>query len=627
MASIFNSLYVGYSGLRAAEVGVNTTSNNIANAESEGYTRKRVVTAASAPLSSAPGNIGNGVDIKDIERIFDNFVFDRYTKVSGDKEYSDFTQTTLEELSTYFPEIDDVGIKADLKEYFNMWQNLADNPDNDAMKLALAKQTETLSESIRTTQQKILDLQSSLNDQLLVNVNEVNSLAKELADINVSIEVAESGEGFTANDLRDKRSVIETSLARLIGGEAIVGQIDSNIRIDSSSNQSSGSYTLSVNGFNIVDGNTFHPINVSSEKNQNGFNEISYKRQDGALIPIDERVVGGKIGAILNLRGSKIEDTTSGIPTNGVLQKVISEMDAFASTLIESTNNIYASSATTKMESSNLSIEENSSILSSSLNVNAGEFDIVIYDIDGNESARKSIKIDQLTSIGGSAGSNSIEAQINSQSDDNNDGNANNDIDDYIDFHWASFGLGSNAMELTMDSAAAAQGFTFAIEDKLTTDEFNSGTNFAGALGLNRFFDGDNASNINLNFKLRENSADISAGAAPGTGDKTLALNMIQQQFEVYNFDAGSIKHESTIFGMFDVIATEVGVETNKAILNNETITAQFNATEMEYFSVSKVSIDEELTNLIKYQTSYGAASKIITTIDQMMQTLLGIKQ
>ncbi|HFB53875.1 MAG TPA: hypothetical protein ENJ67_04005, partial [Sulfurimonas autotrophica] len=55
--------------------------------------------------------------------------------------------------------------------------------------------------------------------------------------------------------------------------------------------------------------------------------------------------------------------------------------------------------------------------------------------------------------------------------------------------------------------------------------------------------------------------------------------------------------------------------------------TAQFNSTELEYNSVSKVSIDEEMTNLIKYQTSYGAAAKVITTVDQMMQTLLGIKQ
>ena len=102
---------------------------------------------------------------------------------------------------------------------------------------------------------------------------------------------------------------------------------------------------------------------------------------------------------------------------------------------------------------------------------------------------------------------------------------------------------------------------------------------------------------------------------------------MVQQQFEVYDFSVGTATYTSTVYGMFDVVATEVGVRANEAILNNQTITAQFNAIEMEYSSISKVSIDEELTNLIKYQTAYGAASKIITTIDQMMQTLLGIKQ
>jgi flagellar hook-associated protein 1 len=81
------------------------------------------------------------------------------------------------------------------------------------------------------------------------------------------------------------------------------------------------------------------------------------------------------------------------------------------------------------------------------------------------------------------------------------------------------------------------------------------------------------------------------------------------------------------MYGMFDITSTYVGISANSATSRNETVSTQFNATQMEYFSVSKVSIDEEMTNLIKYQTSYGAAAKVITTVDQMMQTLLGIKQ
>lgn len=627
MSSIFNTLNIGYSGLAAAQAGVDTTSHNISNAESEGYTRQRVVTAATTPIYTSQGNVGNGTQIMDIARIFDNYVFDRYTDITADKEYSDFTMSTLEELSTYFPEIDEVGIKSDLKEYYNMWQSFADNPDNDAIKLALAKQTETLAQNITSTRDRISSLQASLNDQMAVNIKEVNLLAKDLAKINISIEIAESGGGYTANDLRDKRGVIELSLAKLIGAESINGQIESNVLINSSSNEKTGSYSLNINGFNIVDGGSYHPIHISTSNNANGFYELSYERQDGVLIPMDEKILGGRLGAILDLRGDQISNDASGVPNNGVLQKVIDQLDAFAQKMIEGTNNIYASGSTTKMESNIIDIEKTDYLLNSSLNIKNGSFDIIVYDVDGNETGRRNVVINSLTTMTGAAGTNSIQGQIEAEGDDNDDGNANNDIDDYIQFSWATYPNGDNAIELIMDPASASKGYKFAIADKLTTSEFNSGSNFAGALGLSRYLDGDSAKNIDLNFKLKDNPTNIISGAITATGDNSLALNMIQQQYEKYDFKVGNVTYNSTIYGMFDVVATEVGVTTNNAILNNQTITAKFNATELEYSSVSKVSIDEELTNLIKYQTSYGAASKIITTIDQMMQTLLGIKQ
>lgn len=628
MASIFNSLNIGYSGLVASQIGVETTSHNITNAESDGYSRQRVVSAASIPISASAGNVGNGVQITDIARVFDSFVFDRYTQISSDKEASDFTRATLEELSTYFPEIDEVGIKTDLKEYYNMWQTFSDNPDNDAIKTALAKQTQLLSQNIKTTQDRVLSLQSSINEQLPVAVDEVNGLAKELASLNVSIENAEVADGYTANDLRDRRSFVEQKLAKLIGAETNVGQIESNIGISRNSSEGSGSYTLSVDGFNIVDGGTYHPIHISNDKSANEFYKLSYERQDGVLIPMNETISGGKIGAILNLRGDKMTDTTSGIPENGILQNVVNQLDAFASKIIESTNNLYATTTTTRMESNTLKdLEYDDAILDSSLNVKAGAFDVVIYDIDGKEAGRRTINIDYSTTMSGAAGSNSIEGQLSLQKDDNGDANATNDVDDFINYHWATYNDGSNGVEFSMDSMQLSRGYTFAIQDKLTTESFNSGSNFAGALGLNRFFDGNSARNIDLNFELKQNPTEIRGGKTSNAGDNFFAIDMVQQQFETYDFQVGDSTVNSTIYGMFDVVATEVGISANDAIMNNDGITAKYNATELEFSSITKVNIDEELTNLIKYQTAYGAASKIITTIDQMMQTLLGLKQ
>ncbi|WP_324171179.1 flagellar hook-associated protein FlgK [Sulfurimonas sp.] len=625
MASIFNALHIGYSGLNVAQNGINTTGHNISNAETEGYTRQRVVQASSTPLQAAPGNVGNGATIMNIKRIFDNFVFDKYTDASSDKEYSDFEKKTLEELSTYFPEIDGVGIKADLAEYYKMWQTFADNPDNDAIKLALATQTNTLTKHIAYTQSKVKGLQLRLNDQLAVNINEVNAIAKELAGINKSIENAEAGKTYTANDLRDKRNVLERSLSRLIGAVTNSSSIKSNIQIDSSANIKTGSYTINVNGFNIVDGNSYHPIHIDNKNNESGFYVVSYERQDGVLIPMTENISGGVVGSILNLRGAGL-DTTSGMPTDGIVQNVVTQLNAFARGLIESTNNIYARSATTKMESNTLSLNPINSIVNSSYNVNPGSFSIVIYDIDGKIVARRSIKIDVATSMTGIVGSNSIQGQIESQGDDNSDGNANNDVDDFIRFNWATYASGEKALEFELDALAKSQGYTFSLEDTLKTDSYSSGTNFAGALGMSRYFDGNDAKSIKLSSNIKNNPTLISAGATPLAGDNKVALSMVQHQYEKYNFKIGANTYNEKVYAMFDIIATDVGTQTKAAILKNETISTQFTAIELEYFSVSKVGLDEEMANLIKYQTAYGAAAKIITTIDQMMQTLLGIK-
>lgn len=630
MASIFNTLGIGYSGLSTAQVGINTTGHNISNAENEGYTRQRVITSAATPLATAKGNVGNGVEIQDIKRVFDNFVFDRYSSVSADKEYSDYEKQTLDELSTYFPEIDGVGIKADLSEYYNMWQTFADNPDNDSIKVALAKQTETLTQHITQTQNQVLNLQKQVNDQLSVNINEVNSLAEQLADLNKSIDVAEAGGGYSANDLRDKRNVIERNLSRLIGAKVKQGQLESNTQIDSNSNTRTGSYTLSVNGFNIVDGSTYHPLKIEKGDNPYGFYKLSYERQDGTLIPMEEEIQSGKIGAILNLRGRAI-DTTSGMPTDGILQNVVSDFDAFAKGLIESTNNLYAQSAVTSMQSNDVNIDPYGSLVHSTLDIKPGTFNVVVYDIDGNEVAKRKIKIDDATSMSeptsGGTG-NSIQAQLEANKDDNNDGNANNDIDDYVTgFSFQTAADGSLRLDLSMDPQSQSKGYSFAVVDDLPDAKFASGTNFAGAIGLGRYFDGTNARNIRLNDDFRNNPTHLHAGYSSNAGDNRVALDMVQQQFESYDFSVDNNKYNTTTYGMFDITSTYVGISTNAATTKNETVSTQFNATQMEYNSVTKVSIDEEMTNLIKYQTSYGAAAKVITTVDQMMQTLLGIKQ
>jgi len=625
MSTIFNTLGVGYSGLNAAQIGINTTGQNISNAETDGYSRKRVIQSAATPLFDAPGNIGNGVEIQNIERVFDDFTFRQYTSSYSDKEHSDFMKKTLDELSTYFPEVQDVGVKADLKEFYNLWQQFADNPSSNSVKIALAEQTKTLSSSIKGLRSEVYSLQHKLNDELKSNIDEVNSLASKIAQTNKMIDKAEAGGGYTANDLRDKRNVYERDLSRLIGAQVSVDTRNTDINIDPSKAEASGSYSLFVNGFNIVDGTSFHPLKLDNSTSQDGFYEVYYERQDGVKIPMEQEIKGGKVGAIFDLRGGRI-DTQSGVPTDGILQNTIAELDAFANTLITSTNNIYAKAGTTLMTSHSLEYEGKEPLVNSDPNVKTGSFNLLVYDIDGNVVAKREIKIDAVTSLTGDSNSNSIQAQIEANKDDNDDGNANNDIDDMIIF-GAPDSKTANKLQLSLSKDYAQAGYRFAIEDNLTTDEFNSGTNFAGALGLNRFLDGKSAKDIDLNFELKADPSKIQAGASEIVGDNSVALDMVQNQFEKYDFTINQQTYHDTVYAFFDTLSTNVGIQASTVSGRNETITAQFNAIEQEYNSITKVSIDEELTNLIKYQTAYGAAAKVITTVDQMLNTLLGIKQ
>ena len=614
MASIFNALHIGYSGLNASQVGINVTGHNISNAETEGYTRQRVVQSAAQPITVQPGDIGNGTTVDAIVRVFDSFVYDRYTSTSEEKAYSDFMRQTMETLSTYFPEIDDVGIKADLHSYFDMWESLAANPDNSAVKVALAQQAQSLADRISQTRTQVRSLQDEVNTQLEAAIAEVNRLGAEIADLNRAIANSELANQNNANDLRDQRNQLELAMSKLVGSDIFGNGTVTDATVDMNVSERSEHYNIHVAGFNIVDGITFHPIGITNEYNAEGFYDLYYERQDGQQIPFSYNIQEGKVGAILDLRGSDL-DAATGLPTDGTLQEVLDMLDALAGGLIESTNNLYAASATSRMQSGATGITSTDPLINSGFNIREGSFDLVLYDVDGNESARRTITIDALTSM------DDVVAQMNAVIDDNDDGNITNDIASLLGVTLLADG--------TLDIAVSdpASGYTVAIEDDLSSG-YSGGTNFAGALGLNRFFTGSDATDIGLNRELREDPALISGHTAPQEGNNTLAQRMVQLQFEDVSFDNGFRGMTSdTLYGYFDVTATYVGTTTNSVITHNNAITAQYNAIEQEYATISKVSIDEELTNLIKYQTAYGAAAKIITTIDQMMDTLLGIKK
>ena len=609
--SLFNTLDTGYTGLNVSQLQMGTLSQNIANANTEDYTRQRAVTRAQTPLHTTPGDIGRGAKFVSVTRIHNEFVFGRLRDSSSTLEYNNFSKQNLEEVAKVFPDTDGVGLQNDMKNYFNAWNSLASNPTSSAIKTDLAQNATTFLDNIKDTRRRVRSTQDALNAQLKISIDEVNSIGKKIADLNAKIGNVESIKNNHANDLRDERDKLELALSKLLDFSVFKGDMQSDISIDRNLTDGGKEYYLNISGESFVDGASFHPIVLDNKGNKGAYYSVYYKSQDDSRVDIGQKIHGGKIGAILDLRGRTIDEKTS-YPEDGKIQSYIDLLDTFAKGFIEKTNSIYAQSAVSTMETPQLNLDANISLTKSDYNIKKGNFDVIMYDSDGNEIGKKSITIDDNTTM--DDGSDSIVSQLNSNTDDNDDNNSTNDFDDYFTAVYSTSG------HILSIQPKGLHNYKIAIED--------NGTNFAGATGISSFLTGENASNISLKHNFINDPTKINAYKNPVDGDNQVANQMLQLQYHNIEFKYGNgVVVEDTPDGFYRNITGKIAIDTETSSRNQQTSEAIFNAVNQEQQSISGVNIDEELANLLKYQTAYSANAKIITTIDKMLQSLLSIKQ
>ncbi len=606
MGGILSSLHTSSTGLNAHQLMVDVTGNNIANASDEFYSRQRVIVAPEKPLYFQKYNLGRGVDIETIQRIHDEFTFSRYRKAASDAQFYDTEFTTLREASAFFPEVDGVGIYNDIEEYFNAWKDVEKNSADSAQKQVLAQKTQTLITNIKDTRTRLFDLQIKQSEELRVTVEEINSIAKQIAEINKKIlEMEDSHELKQANELRDRRDELEFNLSKLIGSNVFKDKLKSHARLNSESADFDYGYTLNIaGGFNIVDGIHHHPIVIDNKDNENGLYTVYFQGFDHKRVDITDKITGGKTGALLDLvaygkNGGKI----------GKLQDYINHLDTFAQGFIEATNGIYAQSATSEIIGDSLDIDKTEVLSSSKYNIKNGGFDVIIYNAKGDEILRKSIKIDGITTM------EDIVDELNKNTDDNNDNNPLNDFDDYYKAYYDN-----EAKQFRILAKNPSLGFSISIEDK--------GSNFVGAIGINRFLEGSNANDIALNAQYVKDPTLIRQWKAPVSGNFEIATMMLELQHKDSEFyPIRGKKQEMKIPEYFQFVTGKVASDTDEVETISDTKQSILSAVKKEYLAINQVSIDEEMVNLIKFQSGYAANAKVITTIDRMIETLLGIKQ
>ncbi len=609
MGGIFSSLHISNTGLQANQLMVDTASNNISNANNEFYSRQKVMAMPEKSIFRNDVFVGRGVDAQSIQRVHDEFIFERYAKAKEDEAFADTEYARLKQIAELFPDIDKVGINNDLEEYFNAWKDLANNPSNPAQRQTLVQKTITLTTNIQNTRQKLQNLQIQTSQELEVNVREVNQLTSEIAKINQELATLESrGTQQRANSLRDKRDELEFHLRELIGSNITRKNLFSDARIDKNSVEFDDVYTLNIaRGFSLIDGANAHKIVIKND-GQNSLSRVAIQGYDFKEVDITQKLKDGKIGALIS-----IYNDGKNIGKIGKIQQYIDALDSFARGFIEASNQIYSQGATNELYGViNPKIDPNAALKDTSYNIKSGSFDLVAYNADGIPLARKTIKIDKSTSM------LDVVRQINSNTDDNKDNNQGDDLDDYFSANYSGNELNNY---LKIEPKDKSKGHFIAIED--------NGTNFSGALGVNGLFKGTDARNIELLNIFQNDPNAIKINKTPSIGNFEIANDMRALQYnniDFYNGDKTFIPNMK-ISEFYQNIVGKIADDTTTAKNSLDTKSAILEAIKNEHLSISQVSIDEEMVNLIKFQGGYAANAKVISSIDKMIDTLLSIKQ
>lgn len=215
MGSSFFEFNIAKTGLFAAKTGLQVTSNNVYNMATVGYSRQYAKQVASSPIGNfgGLGQMGTGTTIETIGRVRDEYLDRKYwPKVSTLGEYEQ-KSTQLSMMETSFSALSESGVSNNVNGFFTSISDLAFNADSLEYRTAVISNAETLISNLKSHANALHQQQEELNDDLYTVVSTVNSLGKQISNINTQIYQNEIT-GHTANELRDKRTVLLDELSK-----------------------------------------------------------------------------------------------------------------------------------------------------------------------------------------------------------------------------------------------------------------------------------------------------------------------------------------------------------------------------------------------------------------------------
>jgi len=214
VSTLGSILGVARGAVLAQQSALQVTSNNVANAETPGYTRQRATLTAAHSVLMPNGSFGTGVLVTDVQRVRDTLLDASYRRQSASAAGATVRHDALTQVESVFNEPADGAIGSALDKFWDSWSDLANAPTDSSARAIVVQRGQQLTQAFANTDTGLLSVAADTQTRLGSDVGQVNAIAKQIAALNVSIVSAEVG-GHQAGDLRDQRDLQLDALSKL----------------------------------------------------------------------------------------------------------------------------------------------------------------------------------------------------------------------------------------------------------------------------------------------------------------------------------------------------------------------------------------------------------------------------
>ncbi|EQC45135.1 flagellar hook-associated protein FlgK [Bacteriovorax sp. BSW11_IV] len=208
-------LNIGRTGLNVSKKSLETTGHNIANANTEGYSRQRVNQTTNISIVKGGLNHGTGARIKDVTRVHDPFVEKRFRDQTSSHEYYEKRSEYLTQVEEVFNEIDNGGLNQVMNRFFNSFRDLANQPENETIRSVVRDNAQLVIKDFKRIRESLDMISRNIDNSMSRSVEDVNQTLKNIAGLNKKIAELEAG-GSETGDLRDQRDIEIKELSKVM---------------------------------------------------------------------------------------------------------------------------------------------------------------------------------------------------------------------------------------------------------------------------------------------------------------------------------------------------------------------------------------------------------------------------